>query len=133
MSIRALLLASALFLSLNSELAIAEGSYALDTSEPTKNGFYQISANWSELRRGWNTLTFQVYDSEQKSIATDEVSVSYDMESMPMDPPDEPIIDKGDGLYEKRIFLGMRGGWKFDFKLSKNKVEDTYSKSQAVR
>lgn len=32
--------------------------------------------------------------------------------------PDKPITDKKDGTYENQVFIGMKGDWKFDLKLT---------------
>lgn len=56
--------------------------------------------------------------------------MTYDMTGMPMDPPNNPIIEKGKGQYEKKILLGMSGKWKFDMKMMNKTVEDSFSKIQ---
>ena len=79
-------------------------------------------------------LTIQISDANNKATQVENMTIIYDMVDMPMNPPDNAIEDKGNGLYEKKIFLGMRGGWKFDFKINEQASgEDTYSKTQVVK
>ena len=104
----------------------------LDAAEPTANGSYQISANWSELKRGWNQLVFQLTDANQQLVSGAIVTIKYNMIGMNMDPPDNPVVETQSGVYEKKIFLGMNGNWKFDSRVIKQSVEDTHSKTQGV-
>ncbi|MEK6706350.1 MAG: FixH family protein [Bdellovibrionota bacterium] len=119
-------------------LMITNGSYAfaedagLDAPEVTANSHYQVSGNWSQLKRGWNVLTLKVTDVAGQSIIGATVTVDYDMVEMPMSPPNKPVEDKGGGFYEKRVFLGMKGKWKFDITVNSNAVEDTLIKIQEV-
>lgn len=103
-----------------------------DPPEPTANGHYQVAGNWSELKRGWNVLVLKLTDMDQQPVNGATVTVVYDMVGMPMNPPDRPIVEKGDGVYEKQVFLGMRGTWKFDTTVNANTVEDTHSRTQEV-
>ena len=50
-----------------------------------------------------------------------------------MNPPNNPGVEKGEGLYEKKIFLGMSGEWQFDMKLTAAGAEDTFSKTQMTQ
>jgi hypothetical protein len=95
--------------------------------DPTKNGHYLIDANWSELKRGWNTFLMLVTDQNDQPVEDAKVTVTYDMLAHPMHPPEKPVIDRGNGTYEKSIFLGMIGRWKFDFSVAKDGVEDGVS------
>ena len=104
-----------------------------DTAEPTVNNQYQISGNWSELKRGLGILTLKITDTSAQSVTGANVVVAYDMATMPMNPPDKPVEEKGDGVYEKRVFLGMRGTWKFNLSIKANSVEDTLTKLQDIR
>ena len=76
-------------------------TWALDKAEATVGGKYQVSANWSELKRGWNVLTIKVEDADRNTVSGATVTVPYDMATMPMNPPQKPVLDKGEGIYEK--------------------------------
>ena len=124
-------------LALYSALSLFAGGAALaearlDPPEPTVNGHYQVAGNWSELKRGWNTLVLKVTDSGQTAMTGATVKVAYDMVGMPMNPPDRPVVEKGDGIYEKRVFLGMPGSWKFDTEVTSGDVADSHGKIQEV-
>lgn len=104
----------------------------MDASEPTANATYQISGNWSELKRGWNTLVLKVADPTNQAVLGAQVTVTYDMVEMPMSPPEKPVEEKGDGIYEKRIFLGMKGTWLFNTVVNSNGEGDTLTRNQEV-
>lgn len=104
----------------------------LDAPEPTVNGHFQISANWSQLKRGWNTLTMELRNAANQPIAGANVAVAYEMMDMPMNPPEKPVEEKGDGFYEKRVFLGMKGKWKFSIVVNAHSVEDTLTKVPSI-
>ncbi|HAZ14658.1 MAG: hypothetical protein A2X86_06220 [Bdellovibrionales bacterium GWA2_49_15] len=104
-----------------------------DAAEPTVNQQYKISGNWSELKRGWGILTLKVTDASEQAVTGAKVVVPYDMTTMSMHPPENAVEEKGDGLYEKKIFLGMRGTWKFNISIDSNSVVDTLTKLQDIR
>lgn len=104
-----------------------------DPAEPTANQKFLVSGNWSELKRGWNTLVLRVTDADQQPVPGAAVSVAYEMVGMPMNPPQNPVIDKGDGIYEKRIFLGMRGEWRFDTTIQLDESSDTHARVEDVQ
>lgn len=106
---------------------------ALDGPELTKNGSYQIFGNWLELKRGWNTLKLKITTPKNEPVEKADVTIVYDMVNMPMDPPYKPVVEKGDGIYEKSIFLGMRGQWQFDTTINKDQTEDIHTKIQDVQ
>ncbi len=101
----------------------------LDPADLTVQGVYQVSSNWSTLKRGWNVLILRVLDSQNQPVSSAKVIVKYDMATMPMNPPDKPVIEKEDGIYEKSIFLGMKGNWKFDISIAEESQNDTLSKT----
>ena len=103
-----------------------------DPAEVTSKGTYQVEANWSQLKRGWNLLVIKVSTPTQQPLAGLNLSVDYDMMGMPMSPPNKPIVDKKDGTYEKQVFMGMPGDWKFDLKLSDAAKADTFTRQQRV-
>ena len=111
-------------------VAFSQLGFALDQPEPTVNGTYQIEANWSELTRGWNVLQLTITDSQQHPVLGSGLEITYDMVGMPMGPPNNPVVEIGNGQYEKKIFLGMSGKWQFDMKMSNNGSEDSFSKVQ---
>ena len=98
----------------------------------TQNGHYQIEGNWSELKRGWCKLILKISNQEQQPVVGAQVAVAYDMADMPMSPPNKPVLDKGDGTYEKQVFLGMRGTWQFDITVNDNTNTDTLTLQQKV-
>ncbi|MBI2645910.1 MAG: FixH family protein [Deltaproteobacteria bacterium] len=100
----------------------------LDPAEATTEGRFLISSNWSQLKRGWNVLVLQITNTEGQALSQANVKVSYEMEDMEMNPPDNPVEEKENGTYEKKIFLGMKGNWKFDATLEKDDVKDTLAK-----
>ncbi len=104
-----------------------------DPAEPSAGGNYQVSGNWLELKRGWNVLTLQIVDSNSNPVTGAELKVIYDMVGMPMNPPNKPVEEKGEGRYNKQVFLGMRGQWKFDLTIHKDTVEDTLSHIENVK
>ncbi|MGK5087366.1 FixH family protein, partial [Bdellovibrionota bacterium FG-2] len=106
-------------------------SETLSFADATANGTYDISGNWSELKRGWNTLTLKVVNTDQQGVTGATVSVAYDMKGMTMSPPDRPVEEK-DGAYEKKVFIGMNGTWKFDATVSAGGVDDTLSKEVLI-
>lgn len=110
----------------------AQAETKFDPAEPTVNGHYQVAGNWSELKHGWNTLILKVTDMNEQAVAGAKVTVVYEMVGMPMNPPDKPVEDKGDGTYEKRVFFGMKGTWKFDITVNSNSLEDTLSRQQEI-
>lgn len=105
----------------------------MDQPEVTKNGSYEISGNWSELKRAWNTLTLKITDRNKQPVTGAKVTVVYDMVDMPMTPPERPVVEKGDGVYEKRVFPGMRGDWQFDTTVEKDNAKDTHIKIQNIK
>lgn len=107
-------------------------SLALDPAELTKNGNYQIAGNWSELKRGWNTLKLYITDTANQPTTGASVKVVYDMIGMPMNPPDKPVEEKGDGNYEKQVFLGMKGDWQFDVTVNKDSIEDSLMRIENI-
>ena len=113
-------------------VGFAHLSFALDQPEVSTGGNYEIQANWSELKHGWNILTIQVSDMNQHPVLNENIEIAYDMVGMTMNPLNNAVVEKGNGLYEKKIFLGMPGKWKFDMKLSYENSEDNFSKVQAV-
>ena len=114
-------------------VCLGQLTFALGPREPSANGLYQIEANWTDLKRGWNILTFVVTDANQQPVSRQNIDMVYDMIGMPMSPPNNPVVEKGNGNYEKKIFLGMSGTWKFDMKLKVNNVEDKFTKTQVTR
>ena len=100
----------------------------LDPAEATTQGHFLISSNWSQLKRGWDVLVLQITNTEGQTLNQANVKVSYDMEDMEMNPPDHPVEEKENGTYEKKIFLGMKGNWKFDITLEKEETKDTFAK-----
>ncbi len=113
-------------------IAFSQLSIALDQPEATVNGAYQVEGNWSGLKLGWNMLELKITDASGQSVIGETLDMTYDMVGMPMSPPNNSIIEKGNGQYEKKIFLGMSGKWKFDMKLTKNTIEDSFSKIQNI-
>lgn len=105
--------------------AFAETKF--DPPQVTANGQYQIEANWSELKRGWSVLVLRIINQDHQAISGGKVEVAYNMVSMDMNPPDKPIVDKGDGTFEKQVFLGMKGGWKFDISIDDKSNADSLS------
>ena len=99
--------------------------------ELSLNGHYQVEANWSQLKRGWNTLLIKLTDENQKTVSGAKLTLRYDMAGMAMNPPDKPILDKGNGDYEKQVFIGMNGGWKFELTIEGLNT-DTYVRDQKV-
>lgn len=106
---------------------------ALDSAESTNNNSYQVVGNWSELKRGWNTLILVVTEGNNEAVVGATITVSYDMVDMKMDPPDKPVEEKENGRYEKRVFLGMKGKWKFDTTIRKDQLEDALTKVQEIK
>lgn len=111
-----------------SPLIWASEEAPLDSPELTQNQAYQVSGNWSQLKRGWNVLQLKILNQENKSLLKAQVTVAYDMATMPMNPPNNPIEEKENGVYEKKIFLGMKGDWKFDVTIEKDSKKDTFAK-----
>lgn len=111
--------------------SIASDNNTLDPAELTVQEIYQVSGNWSSLKRGWNTLILKISDSQNQSISQAKVTVKYDMATMPMNPPDNPVVEKEGGVYEKSIFLGMRGDWKFDISIARDQ-SDTLGKTTNI-
>ena len=105
----------------------------LDAAEPTVNKQYQISGNWSEIKRGWGVLTLKVTNADEQAVTGAKVVTTYEMATMPMNPPDRPVEEIGEGIYEKKIFVGMRGPWKFNISVTVNSVEDTLTRLQDIR
>lgn len=103
-----------------------------DPAETTDSGKYFIEANWSELHHAWSVLTLKISDSELRPVTDAKVRVLYDMAAMPMNPPDKPIVNKGDGTYEKRVFLGMLGVWNFEINVDAAPTEDVLKHSQKI-
>ncbi len=100
----------------------------LDPAEASSQGHFLIHGNWDQLKRGWNIFVLKLTDSEEKILNSAHVKVSYDMEDMEMNPPDNPVEEKDNGFYEKKIFLGMKGNWKFDATIEKDETKDIFSK-----
>ncbi|MBI2521871.1 MAG: hypothetical protein HYV97_15755 [Bdellovibrio sp.] len=113
--------------------AHAATAIEFDVAEPTVNNQYQISGNWSELKRGWGILTLKITNTEEQSVTGAKVVIPYDMATMSMRPPEYAVEEKGEGIYEKKIFLGMRGAWKFNISIDSNSVVDTLTKLQDIR
>ena len=105
----------------------------LDPAELTAQSLYKVSANWSSLKRGENTLVLKITDGEDQPITGATISVTYDMADMPMNPPNYPIEEKEGSIYEKRVFLGMRGNWKFKINVRQGETEDSLDKIQRVK
>jgi hypothetical protein len=105
----------------------------LDPGEFTVNGKYKIAVNWSELKRGWNSLILKITDAEENRVSEASVTVTYDMIGMPMNPPDKPVEEKSASVYEKKVFLGMQGKWQFDISVIKNTVEDTLKRIEDIK
>jgi len=124
---------TALFFSL---LVFALGVFAnetkLDPAENADHNRYKIAANWSELKTGWNTLTMQITSPDAIPTTEAMVEVVYDMVGMPMKPPQKPVVEKGDGYYEKQVFFGVAGNWKLDMTIMSGEVEDTHSKIEYI-
>ena len=114
--------------------SISTASLATEFSprEPGTNSIYFVGGNWLELQRGWNTLKLKITASDESVVTGADVTVNYDMLGHSMHPPIKPVIEVGDGVYEKQVFLGMRGAWKFDTHIQKDATEDTHSKTQDV-
>lgn len=100
----------------------------LDPAEQSANGTFLVEGNWSKFARGWNVLVLHITDENQKPIAGANVAMVYEMVGMAMNPPQNPVEDKGDGYYEEKVFLGMKGDWKFDATIKVGDSQDTYSK-----
>ncbi len=105
----------------------------LDPAQQSANGYYQIAGTWSELKLGWNVLTLKITDSNSNPVTGAELKVTYDMVGMPMNPPDKPVEEKGKGRYNKQVFFGMRGLWRFDLTIHKDIVEDTLLRIENIR
>ncbi len=110
----------------------ANAATKFDPPEATVNNYYQIEGNWSELKKGWSTLVLKISDQDQKPVVGATVTVAYDMVGMPMNPPNKPVVDKGDGTYEKPVFVGMRGNWRFDVTVEDNARADGLSHLQKI-
>lgn len=113
-------------------LGYANEALDVAVSQPSTNGVYLVSGNWDALKRSWNNLSLTILDNEQKPVEAAVITLKYDMVGMPMDPPISPIIEKGNGVYETRVFLGMRGSYKFDFTIDKDGEQDTFSTTQVA-
>lgn len=111
----------------------ANAQIKFDPAELTTNGNYQIEGNWSQLKRGWNLLVIKVSTPTQQPLVGINLGVIYDMVGMPMSPPDKPVVDKRDGTYEKQVFIGMKGDWKFDLKLTDAAKFDLFTRQQRVQ
>ena len=105
----------------------------LDSPEPTAKKLFQVEGNWSELKRGWNALTLRVTDGDHRPVTGATVAVVYDMDGMPMNPPDRPVEEKGAGMYQKQVFLGMKGKWKFTTTVTAHSASDNHVKMQDVK
>ena len=103
-----------------------------DPPELTANGQYQVEGNWSQLKRGWNVLIVKISSPTQQPLAGLKLDIAYDMVGMPMSPPNKTIVDKKDGTYEKQVFFGMQGDWKFQFKLNDAVKADVLVRQQRV-
>ena len=101
---------------------------AADVPEVTQNGNFQITGNWQQLRHGWKALSLKVTDQAKHPVVGAQVKVKYEMLEMPMNPPDKAVVEKGDGIYEKSIFIGMGGRWQFDIQVSAGTTTDSLTK-----
>lgn len=110
--------------------AFADSNF--DQPETTQNGHYQIKGNWSELKHGWNKLILKILNQEQQPVVGAKVEIAYEMLDMPMDPPNKPVLDKGDGSYEKQVFIGMKGAWEFNISVNDKANVDTLTLQQKV-
>ena len=105
-----------------------------DPAERTQKGHYEITGNWSELKRGTNTLVLKITDSNtHEAVAGAAVTVDYDMVEMPTNPPNNAINETAPGTYEKVVFLGMRGQWKFHTLVDKSSLQDEHDQITAVK
>jgi hypothetical protein len=95
-----------------------------DQAERTVAGQYWITGNWSALKRGWNVLSLYVTDQNSVPVNEAQVTVDYDMASHSMNPPKAQVEARGNGIYEARIFLGMRGGYRYDITVKQGDVQD---------
>ncbi len=106
-------------------------------AEPTAQGYFLVSGNWAQLKRGGNVLVLKITDSESKALTQANVKVAYDMVEMSMNPPDNPVEEKENGVYEKKIFLGMKGHWKFKTTIAvgplPDPLKDTHEKVQEIK
>lgn len=110
--------------------AFAETNFT--SAQITRNGLYQIEGNWSELKHGWSKLVLKISNQNQQLVAGAKVNVAYEMIGMPMNPPNKPVVDMGDGTYEKQVFIGMKGTWQFDITVDSNAEQDTLSSQQNI-
>ncbi len=106
----------------------AISAFALDAVEPTANGHFKISGNWSSLLRGRNTLELQIFDENNQGLSQATVVVDYNMEDMDMSPPATAVNEANGGLYTKTVQMGMRGNWDYDVTITKNGLTDSLHK-----
>lgn len=102
---------------LASSVSVFAQNELVNDSDNTLHGTYQVNANWADMKRGWNVLSMRITNSKDEEISEAAVNVDYDMVGMPMDPPKNPAEETTAGTYETKVFLGMRGNWKFDVKI----------------
>jgi hypothetical protein len=114
-----------------STLSFAD-SVKFDPAEASANGMYHIAGTWSQLKTSWDNLDLNVVDDHNQPVAGATVTIKYQMVGMPMGTPDRPVVDKGDGVYEKQVFLGMRGKWQFDVLVNKGSTQDSLTHFQDV-
>lgn len=123
----------AVFMALSSAaFAFAQDGVTVDPPEKTVDGKYVVSANWSELKRGWNTLTVQI-SQDGTALTGAQVKIDYAMVSMPMPAPVRPVVEKDGGVYEKQVFPGMAGRWRFDIQIKKDAGSDHLSRFVDIR
>lgn len=111
----------------------ANADTKFDPPEASQHGVYQIAANWSEMHHGWSVLTIKLTDATKAPVKGAELQIDYDMTGMPMSPPQKPVVEKDEGIYEKKVFFGMTGEYFFDFKIKAKSSEDTFSHKEVIK